>query len=280
MKNNDFDLSILQGGSLFGSAFGNLASSGWATAIITLAVAALVTFTEVGFVGGINQNITGTVIALLIASYLIYFSTEGAGESDGMKSEEYRQALSEYRSALSQIRPDDIYSLREFCHRYAQDELKFRREGELMKRGLSYQELESFISGEYRGDYARALRRIAKMKPRRLTPAMLLSREGGDGELIAPTGKRALALVIRLFPTTVCTFFTGAIVLGLKDNLTAQSIIEGIVKLSALPVIAVKGYSAGFAYARGELSAWLNTKAKLLLGFLGKRAAACTEENK
>ena len=269
MRNNDFDLSLLSPDKLSGGITELISTSGWAVAAITLIVAALVTFTEVGFVGGINESITVTVIVLLVASYLIYFSMESAGIRDGMKSEEYEVALKEYRQAQAPIHPNDIYSLRKFCRDYSESELAFRRQMRLMRYGLSYSDFEAFLRGEYKSNReVRIMRSVAKMTPRRLTPQMLLSFEGTAEELASPTEKRIFTTFTKLLPTTVCTFFTGAIVLAMKDNLTASAIIEGIVKLSALPVIAIKGYGAGYSYAKGSLSVWLNTKTKLLKSFL------------
>lgn len=277
MKNNDFDLSLLSPERLSGGIVGLISTSGWAVAAITLIVAALVTFTEVGFVGGINEGITATVIVLLFASYLIYFSMESAGIRDGMKCEEYENALEEYKLAKEPISPSDVYPLREFCRDYAERELTFRREIRLMRYGLTLADFDKFLKGEYSGAGTRIMRSVSKMKPRRLTPQMLLSFEGGEEELASPTAKRAFTTLSKLLPATVCTFFTGGVVLAMRDNLTASAIIEGIVKLSALPVIAIKGYGAGYGYAKSSLSAWLNTKSKLLKSFVMKKNGRVSE---
>ena len=277
MKNNDFDLSTLSDGIFFGNFWGSVLSSGWTVAVITLIVSALVTFTEIGFVGGFNENVTATVITLLFASYIIYFSTESCGERDGMKSEEYSTANREYKDALSLIRADDIYALREFCHDYAQGELRFRREAKLMRYGISFCDFEAYLKGEPGGN-PRALRSVSRMKPKRLTPQMLLTQEGRANELSHPQKKRFIIMLSKLLPTTVCTFFTGAIVLAARDNLTAVTVIEGIIKLSALPLIAVKGYGAGYAYAKECLSVWLCTKTKLIQSFIKKRDAGCYQK--
>ena len=269
MKQNDFDLSVLSSPLLTGGGLiGLIGSSGWAVAAIALFIAALVTFTEVGFVGGVNENVTGTVIVLLISSYLIYFSMESAGQRLGKQSEEYKKAHEEYKEALSPIRPEDIYQLREFCRDYAVRELIFRQEARLMRFGLTYSDYERFVEGEYRGGHLSLLRSVKRMRPKRLTPHMLLTvTDSADTELTRPEGKRLLTTLSKLLPTTVCTFFTGALVLGFKDNLTALTVAEGLVKLSALPIIAFKGYLAGYNYAVGSLSVWIGTKTKLLKSF-------------
>ena len=268
---NDFDASLLNSDALLKRGYMSVVNNaGKAVAAITLVVAVLVTFTDIGFVGAINQNITGTVLLLLLASYLMYFSMESAGERLGADSEEYRLALSEYNLALEKIKPSDIYALREFCTEYSMRELAFRKEGFLMSEGLSYADYERCRCGGALGRRERKIfRRAEKMKPARLTPSMLLTSErSGKSELYNPEKTKLAAMAARLLPATVSVFFTGAIVLGAKDGLDAMGVIESIMKLSALPIIAIKGYLGGYTFVKDKLSLWVRTKAKLLSAFL------------
>ena len=272
---NDFDASLLNSDALLKRGYMSVINNaGKAVAAITLVVAILVTFTDIGFVGSLNQNITGTVLTLLLASYLMYFSMESAGERLGADSEEYREALAEYNLALEKIKPRDIYALREFCTDYSLRELAFRREGYLMSEGLSYADYESCKKGERLGRRERKIfRRAEKMKPARLTPSMLLTGErSGKSELHNPEKTKLAAMIARLLPATASVFFTGAIVLGAKDGLDAMGVIESIMKLSALPIIAIKGYLGGYSFVKDKLSVWVKTKAKLLAAFLCRDA--------
>ena len=45
---------------------------------------------------------------------------------------------------------------------------------------------------------------------------------------------------------------------------------ESILKLSALPIIAIKGYIGGYGYVKDKLSVWITTKSKLLCAFLSE----------
>ena len=66
--------------------------------------------------------------------------------------------------------------------------------------------------------------------------------------------------------------FYGIKLLTTKDGLTASAVAEAILKLSALPIVGFKGSLAGYEYAKGAKCEWLETKSRLLEGFL-------TEEN-
>jgi hypothetical protein len=49
-----------------------------------------------------------------------------------------------------------------------------------------------------------------------------------------------------------------------KDGLTATAVIEGILKLSTLPVVGFRGYAAGYSYIRRSYIPWIETKSRLL----------------
>lgn len=77
----------------------------------------------------------------------------------------------------------------------------------------------------------------------------------------------------RIFlPSLVCMAVTVSVAVRLKDGMTAQVIAEGILRLSALLSVGIKGYLQGYAYVRDSLTGWLTTKAKLLEAFLGEKA--------
>lgn len=271
---NDFDLSLLDSGALLKRGYMSVINNaGKATALITLIVSVLVTFTDVGFVGGINENITGSVLLLLLASYLIYFSMESAGEKLGKESEEFRKAAAEYGEIAAKIKPESIYALREFCKDYTQKELIFRRENLLMRHGLTLPDYDGYLRGECQARGCAAIfRRASRMKPKPLTPKMLLSQDTtAKSELHNPEKDKLLNMIPKLLPITVSVFFTGAMVLVAKDGLTAATVIEGILKLSALPIIAMRGYVSGYVYAKEKLSSWLATKTKLLHSFLNSK---------
>ena len=63
---------------------------------------------------------------------------------------------------------------------------------------------------------------------------------------------------------------TVSIIPSIKEDMTASAIIEGILKLSSLPIIAFRGYSAGYFFSRRSRCAWIETKARLLEAFIGE----------
>ena len=72
-------------------------------AIITLIIATVVSFAEVGFSDLSAERFTSTLITMLLASYIIYFSLEDAGEALGRDTNDYKKALERYNEKKSKI---------------------------------------------------------------------------------------------------------------------------------------------------------------------------------
>lgn len=271
MKEHSFDRDLLEGGSLLRRGYAYIAAnSGKIIALITALVAALVTFTDVALTGFGTAEFTTTLLVMLIASYLIYFSLEDAGERLGEESEEYREASARYLEARRKIQPEHIDKLREYLASYSERELSYRRRSYLCREGCSAISYEKYKAGErVTASEAKAFRRMDRMKPVGITPTSLLSRYGADArELVNPNVARRVGSLLKLLPSTVCMFFTASVILTAKPDLTPSVIIEGILKLSALPIVGFKGYSSGYAFALGAGLSWLETKTRLLEGFI------------
>jgi hypothetical protein len=67
---------------------------------------------------------------------------------------------------------------------------------------------------------------------------------------------------------------TVSVMLSAKDGMTASDILNGILKLSALPVIGFRGFCAGYSYSKHTLSLWLETKAGILEAFFKELSRA------
>ena len=272
MRDDDFTKELLSG-TLMRRGYTYLAAnSGKVVAIITAVVATLVTFTDVAFTGFGTTEFTTTLIVMLIASYLIYFSLEDAGKRLGEESEEYRAAMERYLDVRSKIKPEHISQLREYLSQYCSEELRYRRHSFLAAEGFSPDEYRRYKEGE-KVPLAASLvfNKAGRMKQVALSPASLLSRQGGEWpELTNPELSRRAGSLLRLVPSTVCMFFTASVILTAKPDLNASVIIEGVLKLSALPIVGFRGYSAGYAYAVGPGCQWLETKTRLLTGFVDK----------
>ena len=78
-------------------------------------------------------------------------------------------------------------------------------------------------------------------------------------------------MIMALLPTTVCMGITVSVILTMKEGVSAAAIIESILKLGTLPIVAFKGYTAGYAHVERSVIPWLNTKTKLLEAFLSEQ---------
>lgn len=250
-----------------------IANSGKVIAVITLAIAIIVTFTDVAFSDLTSERFTTTLTVMLISSYLMYFSLLDAGEREGEESEQFRHAAERYSSIRNKITPESIDSLRSFCLDYSMRELEYRRLAYLGERGYSRGDLEAYKSGKkYPLPARRVFQRANRMKAAKLTPAVLLSHNHGlhSGELTNPGRKKLFGAITSLVPSTVCMVFTVSVMLTAKDDLSVSTVIDGIVKLSALPIVGFKGMLDGFSFARDDKADWLETKARLLETFLNE----------
>ena len=236
-------------------------------ALIMLAV----TFTDITFTGIFTENFTSSLLLLLTSAYVIYFSLEDSGEKYGMESAEYKSAEHRYDSLRKRITGEKIEALREFCTRYAQKELEFRRKNALISHGLADSDLEDYLSGkEFDKKTRRILKKISSVRASALSPKLLMQRErfSTRSELENPEKRKIPTLLLKLIPSTVCMAVTVSVMLTAKEGLTGADVLNGILKLSALPMIGFKGYSAGYSYARHTLSLWTETKANILESFL------------
>lgn len=273
-----FDINLLNSGAMMKRGYSFLiANIGKTVAVITLIVAALVSFTEISFSGIGSEAFTSTLVLMLIASYVMYFSLEDAGEKLGRETDEYTSAFTQYNEKREKIGGDDISELRRFCLDYRNEELIYRQKNAIFSLGYTKEEFESYKRGEKMPKKAmRELGRIDKMARADLSVSTLLTKDAHthESELKNPEASKLLSMLIRLIPSTVCMIFTVSVIVYAKDDMSFGSVLESIIKLSTLPVIGLRGYAAGYEYTTGQEIAWLKTKASLLDAFLkGKNAA-------
>ena len=273
MKNR-FEDTLLDTGTAIRRGYSFLLeNAGKTIAAITGIVVSLVTFTEVGFCDFRTASYVTNVLITLVAAYIIYFSLEDAGEKLGREGDEYKAAEDGYKEARHKLSSVNISELRAFLSRYSEEELEFRRRSYLLSFGLSKGDYEAYINGEkFDKRTTRVLKKAKKMRPVGITPRHLLNKERFEGtsELISPEKYKIPRLIAKMVPSTVCMVFTVSLMLGAKDGMTPEFIIESILKLSALPMIGLKGYAEGYRYAKCTLPIWLDTKTRLITAFLGK----------
>ena len=248
-----------------------IANAGKIIAALTLIIAVLVTFTNMTFSDLTSENFTTVLAVMLISSYMMYFSLEDAGEREGEATEQFITATERYTAARSKITPDAIDNLRKYCLDYSKRELEYRRLAFLGERGISANDLAAYRNGKrFPMRTMLSLRKAERMKAVKLTPAVLMSgaKIGERGELVNPKRRKIFDALTSLIPSTVCMIFTISIILTAKDDLTVSTVIDGIVKLSALPIVGFKGMMDGFRFSKDEKSGWLETKARLLECFI------------
>ena len=270
-----FDIGIVSSGELVKKGYSFLiANVGKTVAIITLAVAALVSFTEISFSELSSESFTSTLVMMLISSYVMYFSLEDAGEKLGRESEAYKRANDKLTEFKNQIKGTDVSRLREFCLDYRNAELEYRRSNLLFSLGYTEDEYARYVKGEKMSQKAQKdLRRVKKMKRAELDAASLISGDRRrESELKNPESTRLIHMILKLIPSTVCTLFTISLMISVKDNLTTAGVIEALLKLSTLPIIGLKGYSGGYEYVTASEVGWMETKARLLDAFIKSKS--------
>ena len=268
--NKDFDNEILSLNQRIRGGYAYIISNlSKIIAIVTAIVTATLVFTDITFLGFSSKEFTTTLALILISSYIMYFSLEEAGEKLYEDSDEYKGLMEEYLSQAKKIKLESLPALREYCEKYAEDELMFRRKRALLSSGFTEVDYDEFISGKCMDKKkARTLLGISRMKRIELTPEMLIYNDFGSSEGIRdPKKGKIIMLILKILPSTICMLFTASIVLSTKQMNTV-TIIEGIMKLSTLPIVALRGYVNGYNYKKDRESVWLKTKTRLIEGFL------------
>ena len=272
-----FDPSILDVGTVIKKGYGVFVNNvGKATAIITLLVVALVLFTDIGFSDFGTKSFTSTLLVMLMASYLMYFSGENAGERLGEECEEFLNAKKHHRELCNSVKGEMIPALRSFCTEYTKEELKYRRARLLFFFGYSEQEYENYKKGAPLSKKARrAFKKADKIRPISITPKTLLSEERGKSEsdLANPGYTRIPKMLLSLLPTTLGMLLTVSVMLTTKENLDGAAIIDGIFKLASLPIIGLRGLAEGYSYVKERLTVWTDSRTRLLERFLAEYTA-------
>ena len=91
MNFGNFEDTILDSGELTKKAgralIGNM---GKLIALFVALIMLAVTFTDIKFTGILTGGFTSSLLLLITASYIIYFSLEDAGEKCGLETDEYK----------------------------------------------------------------------------------------------------------------------------------------------------------------------------------------------
>ena len=272
------EIGIIEGENLIrrgGMALVN--NIGKTVAVITLVLAALVTFTDVAFEDFGTEAFVTSTLMLMLASYLMYFSLEDAGERLCEESDEYKDTLLLYDKAKRRVKGEDMEALREFCLSYSAEELEYRRRAYITSHALPLCDYLKYKNGaEVNEKDAKIFRRADRIKAASLSPKTLLTKEKecSKSELTSPEKYKLPLLILKLVPTTLCTCLTVSVMLRTKEGLDAAAVIEGILKLSCLPIVGFRGYASGYSYVKKRYLPWIETKTRLLEAFTEKKGAS------
>jgi len=266
-----FESALLESGDIMRRGRSMLVDNmGKMIAAITAVLAVLLTFTDITLLDFSAASFSSQLAMMLICSYVIYFSLEDAGEKLGRTTELFHNAEEEFESVRGRISGDMLGELRAFCLNYSKEEFEYRRSVALLSAGITEEEFEQYLLGRSFPKNAHAFSKIAKMKPIGITPTALL--EGGERtescDFKNPAQNKLARMIIRLLPSTLCMLLTVSMIVTAKSDLGVGEVIEGIVKLSTLPLIGLRGYSQGYEYVRESLVPWIRLKTDLLDAFL------------
>ncbi len=268
----EFESRVIEQGEHIKRSLGSLMNNmGRVVALIAALITVTVTFTDISFASLSPANTLPTLMLLLSSSYIIYFSLEDSGERLGESSAEYKEAKEKYDLLAAKISGEDIESLRDFLEGYTKEELEYRRRRMLLYHGLSDSELEKHLKGEeIPKKNKRIIRRALRLKPASLTAASLLSgaSEKRMPELENPERGKLRNLLLGLLPSTLCMMVTVSVILNVKSGMSIGDVLNALIKLSSLPLIGFRGYSAGYSFSKNTRAHWYKTRANVIEAFL------------
>lgn len=263
MEKNEFDLGLGYRRAL-SVLFGNLSIL---LAVMTLAVAATVFFTDVHFTTLFDSSFSLSFFILLFCSVVMYYCMSDVGHQAGLATEVYQKSEQAYEKIRAEVKSEGGGGLYAFCKERVKAELESARAALL----LPYENGESSKAAE------RARRRAAALRPRALTPAMLL--DGGRPSrreclTESPTAHRRRTGLLSLLPGIIGSFFTVSAVFEVIAAPGIATVAACLLKLLAILYNGVKGYGMGYENAATVTVAYNDCRTRLLTAYLRERRPA------
>lgn len=239
-------------------------------ALLCLVIAATLTFADVTLMSAFGAQTLSTLAIMSVGAVLIYCSMQSEGESAGRECERYLSLQEEGRRLSGQVRGRMHDTLCKFLEHYLLADAEQRRRRYLSAYGISEATYGAYLAGEKPSKvHRRPLRRAKRIRPRDLPVGVLLASETQDDDaLYCPTYKRGIRTLLRLLPSLLGMLITVSVMIEWKDGLTGEAIVEGVIKLSALLTVGLRGYADGYRYVSESLCAHLATKNRILDTFL------------
>lgn len=222
-----------------------------------------------------------TALVVVLCCFVMYISLFDAGRQKAMLSETYEKAEHAYRESREKARTGQAGgSLDRWCRDYRDRELRDARERLLGCVGVSYGDFTAYLDGTMpKRDFRalprvkrRALKGALRAKPVPVTAHLLLSSLGTAKKQIVLSvyPDRARRTVTALIPTVCGSLITVAVTLTGND-LSAATVIMGLLRLVALAFTGLRGYSAGQYGVIEDECAVLESKRILLETYLCER---------
>ena len=232
----------------------------WISALALL-VAVVITFTDVSFLSLSAESLTLKMAVYAAVTVIMFYALEEEGERTGRAESAYKESEKAFLAVKTAVTPAHYGALDEFCERYIEEELSKRRSLFLLSHGIT------------RGDAplpAPLERKMKALKPLRVTAATLLdpSATPRHSPLESPERRRKCRLAARLLPSLLCSVFGIGIAVGVRGVMTPSAIIEGLFKISALLIVALRGYAVGYLFIGDAETPFLQAKTRLLEQFL------------
>ncbi len=274
MKNSDFEKMLLASDKTVKKTVSAILNNvGKTIALITATVATLVTFTDISFNELGTESFTSTLILMIISATVLYFSLEDAGQRLGLEDGEFVEIKKSYETAKAKIGAQNIEDFKEYLLSLSLKWRKQRQEKMLLECGLSDSELKDFLSGkQFSKKKERALRKISRIKTHYISAREILSSSNkiSSDEIKNPKRLHFVNLCLKIIPSLLCMTVTVSIMLTAKEDLSAASVISGIMKLSTLPIIGLRGYVTGYNFVKEELTLYLESKRRIIEGFISR----------
>lgn len=247
--------------------------------VLTVLVVAATFFCEMHMTAAPAEQTAMTAAVTVLACFIMYTSLFDAGRQKSIGEEAYRTLSENFCRLRERIGRTGGESLERFCTAYVGEELRRTRETILGSVGERYETFLAYQAGEMTRETFRALSRprrralcrAARLKPLRLTAAMLLCEHLGQKRGLVLSGRRGRLkrTVNALIPTLFGSLVTVAVTLEGSEP-TPATVIAGLLRIFNLIWTGARGYIAGCNAVSEEESAALETKSTLLELYLGQ----------
>ena len=232
----------------------------WISALALL-VAVVITFTDVSFLSLSAESLTLKMAIYAAVTVIMFYALEDEGERTGRTESAYKESEKAFLAAKTAVTPAHYGALDGFCERYIEEELSKRRSVFLLSHGITSGDAP--LSGALE-------RKMKALKPLRISAATLLdpSASPRHSPLESPERHRKCRLAARLLPSLLCSVFGIGIAVGVRAEMTPSAVIEGLFKISALLIVALRGYAVGYLFIGDGEIPFLQAKTRLLEQFL------------